>query len=145
MAKKRSSLPWPAWILGTVFLLYGLASGFDNVMSLSQREAYYRASGMTAQQIAHFSAVPTWATVAWTTGVWASLLGAIALLLRRKLAGPLFLVSVAGNLLYIVHSFALSAGREAMGVLWPMPFVITALTLGVALYCRRLTKMGVLA
>lgn len=139
------SLPWHAWILGVLFLLFGLASAFDHVMSIAQGESYYRASGMSEQQVVHFSAVPFWAMLAWTASVWGSLLGAGALLLRRRYAVQLFAVSIAGSLVYIVYSFALSAGREAMGVIWPMPFIITALTTGMVLYCKRLRKNGVLS
>lgn len=139
-----NSLPWHAWVLGIIFLLFGLLSGFDHIMSIAQGESYFRDSGMSEQQIAHFSSVPFWALLAWTASVWASLLGAGALLLRRRIAAPLFVVSVAGSLLYILYSFVLSAGREAMGVLWPMPFVITALTTGMAVYCRWLIKKDVL-
>ncbi|HET6395629.1 MAG TPA: hypothetical protein VFF91_02200 [Pseudoxanthomonas sp.] len=136
--------PWHAWVLGALFALFGLASGFDHVMSLAQGASYYHASGMTEQQVAHFTAVPFWAVLAWSASVWAGLMGAVALLVRRRAAWVLFAVSVAGSLGYIAYSFLLSAGREAMGVLWPMPFVVTALTAGMAFYCWRLGRKGVL-
>lgn len=143
--KTHPSLPWHAWILGLVFLLFGLVSGFDHVMSLAQGASYYQASGMTEQQVAYFSSVPLWAVLAWTVSVWGSLLGAGTMLLRRRIALPLFAVSVVGSLVYILYSFALSAGREAMGMLWPMPFLVTALTAGMILYCWRLIKKDILA
>lgn len=140
----RRSLPWHAWILGLIFLLFGLASGFDFIMSITQGESYYRASGMTDHQVAYFSAVPFWAKLAWAVSVWASLLGACALLLRRRIALLLFGISVVGSLINILYSFALSEGREAMGMLWPMPFIITALTVGMAFYCSWLIKKCIL-
>lgn len=143
-SKQHQNLPWHTWVLGIVFLLFGLASGFDHVMSISQGESYYRASGMSDQQVAHFSAVPFWAMLAWTASVWASLLGAGAMLLRRRFALLLFTVSIAGSLVYILYSFVFSAGREAMGMIWPMPFIVTALTVGMVFYCRWLIKKDVL-
>ena len=142
-SKMSPSLPWHAWISGIIFLLFGLASTFDYVMSITQGESYYRASGMTEQQIAYFSAVPFWAVLAWTASVWASLLGAGTMLLRRRIAMPLFLISVAGSFFYILYSFALSTGREAMGMMWPMPLLVTALTIGMVFYCGWLIKKGV--
>lgn len=138
------SLPWHAWVLGLIFLLFGLASGFDYVMSVTQGESYYRASGMTDQQVAYFSAVPFWAVIAWAVSVWASLLGAGAMFLRRRIALLLFAASVVGSLVNILYSFALSEGREAMGMLWPMPFVVTALTAGMVYYCSRFIEKGLL-
>lgn len=145
LSKISPSLPWHAWILGIIFLLFGLASAFDYVMSITQGESYYRASGMTEQQIAHFSAVPFWAVLAWTASVWASLLGAGTMLLRRRIAMPLFLISVAGSLFYILYSFALSTGREAMGEMWPIPFLVTALTVGMVFYCSWLIRKRIVA
>lgn len=137
-------LLWHGWITGLVFMAFGCLSAFDHVMSLVQGESYYRASGMSEQQIAHFSSVPLWAVLAWTASVWGSLLGATALLLRRRFALPMFSVSVAGSVIYILYSFVFSAGREAMGVLWPMPFIVTALTGFVVVYCWSLIKKGTL-
>jgi hypothetical protein len=142
--KTHQSLPWHAWVLGLVFLLFGLASGFDHVMSISQGESYYRASGMTEKQVIYFSSVPLWAVLAWTASVWGGLLGAGAILLHRRIALPLFAISVAGSLVYILYSFGLSAGQEAMGLLWPMPILVMVLTAGMIFYCGRLIKKDIL-
>ena len=141
---KKSGLPWHAWLLGGIFLLYGAAAAYDYSMSLSQGEVYYRASGMTEFQIAYFSAVPAWAVVGWTLSVWCGLFGSIALLLRHRFSVNLFLASFTGGLIYILHVLVLSDGREAMGVLWLMPIVISAVTIAMVLYCRRLKNLDVL-
>ena len=120
-------MPWHGWLLGGVLLLYGLAAAFDHGMSLAQGEAYYRASGMSDMQVAYFSAQPSWAIAGWTLSVWSGLLGALAMLLRRRLAGGLFALATAGGLIHIVYLLLLSDGRDAMGVLWAMPLLLTGL------------------
>ncbi len=138
-------LPWHAWALGGLFLLYSLAAAFDHVMSLAQGAAYYRDSGMSESQVAYFLAVPHWAVAGWTVSVWGGLCGAAALLLRRHVATGLFAASLAGSLVYMLHVLVLSAGgREAMGALWAMPMVLGALTALLVAYCQRLTTTGVL-
>lgn len=144
LVKTRQVLPWHTWVLGLIFLLFGLASGFDHVMSITKGESYYRASGMTEEQIVYFSSVPLWVVIAWTASVWGSLFGASALLLRRRIALQLFTISVAGSLAYILYSYLLSEGQAAMGILWPMPFVVTALTVGMIFYCGWLRKKDIL-
>lgn len=131
-------MPWHGWLLGGVLLLYGLAAAFDHVMSLAQAEDYYRASGMSDMQVAYFSAQPGWAIAGWTLSVWAGLLGAVAMLLRRRLAGLLFALATAGSLVYITHVLVLSNGREAMGVLWAMPLVLAGLMALMVPYSRYL-------
>jgi len=138
----NSGLPWHGWLLGGIFLLYGLAAAFDHIMSLTQGENFYRASGMSEMQIEYFSNVPFWAIIGWTVSVWAGLLASLVLFFRRRLSSNLFFASVIGNLVYILYVLVLSAGREAMGVLWLMPIVITVMMIGMIFYCRAVTRAG---
>ena len=138
------SLPWHGWLVGGIFLLYSLAAGFDHIMSLSQGETFYRASGMSEAQIVYFSSVPVWAIIGWTLSVWGGLFGSLALLFRHRFAGVFFSASLLGGLLYILHVLVLSAGREAMGVLWLMPIIIAAITAAIIFYCQGLTKLNIL-
>lgn len=135
-----SRMPWHGWLLGGLLLLYGLAAAFDHGMSLAQGEAYYRASGMSELQVAYFSAQPAWAIAGWTLSVWAGLAGAVALLLRRPVAAPLFALAAAGSLAYIVYLLVLTDGRAAMGVLWAMPLVLAALMILMVPYSVRLAR-----
>jgi hypothetical protein len=134
------SMPWHGWILGGLLLLYGLAAAFDHGMSVAQGEAWYRASGMSDMQVGYFSAQPAWAIAGWTLSVWGGLLGALAMLLRRRLAGMLFALATAGGLVHIAYLLVLTDGREAMGVLWAMPLVLTALMALMVPYSRYLAR-----
>lgn len=137
---KKPALPWHGWLLGGIFLLFGLASAFDYVMSFVQGEAYYRASGMTDFQVAYFSSVPEWAIIGWTLSVWGSLFAGLALLLRNRFASALFATSLFGGLLYMLYTLVLSAGKDAMGVLWVMPIIIALFTGFMIFYSQRLLK-----
>ena len=130
--------PWHAWVLGGIFLLYSLAAAFDHVMSLSVGEEYYRSSGMTESQIIYFSSVPSWAIIGWTLCVWGGLFASLALLFRYRIASTLFSISLFGGLIYILYVLVLSAGREAMGVLWLMPIILAVITGALSFYSYRL-------
>lgn len=138
------ALPWHGWLAGGLLLLFGIAAAFDHGMSLALGEAFYRASGMSDAQVVYFTAVPAWAIAGWTLSVWGGLLGAAALLLRRRQAGWLFAASLLGGLVYILHVLVLSEGRQALGVLWMMPPVMAAITALMVRYCQRLARRGVL-
>jgi hypothetical protein len=72
-------------------------------------------SQFSQEQLDYFYAFPTWAVAAWAIAVWFALFGSLALLLRRRLAYPLFTISLAAMIISTVHSFALSNGAEMMG------------------------------
>jgi hypothetical protein len=100
--------------------------------------------GMTEAQLAYFNAMPAWTHAAWAIGVWGGLLGALLLLLRRKWATPVFVVSFLGWLAGAVYAFALSDGIEAMGPMWPMQIVIGAACGFFIWYAWTMQKKGVL-
>jgi len=60
------------------------------------------AGGLTPQQAAVMTSYPAWMTAAFAVGVFGGLLGCVLLLLRRKLAVPVFALSLVGYIaLYI--------------------------------------------
>ena len=138
------SLPWHGWLLGGIMCLYSLAAAYDYIMSFAGAENYYRASGMTEAQIKYFLKVPVWAIIGWTLSVWFGLFAVVALLFRSRFAAILFSISVTGSLIYILYVLVLSNGRAAMGDIWFMPMVLTAITVALIFYCLRLKKTGVL-
>ena len=73
-----------------------------------------------------------------------SVLGAILLLLRRKWAMPVFVVSFLGWLAGAVYAFGMSDGMEAMGPMWPMQIVIGGACVFFIWYAWMMSKKGVL-
>jgi hypothetical protein len=137
----KSGLPWHGWILGGIFLLYSLAAAFDSAMSFIQGVDYFKASGMNEMQISYFSNLPFLATLGMTVCIWGGLLASIGLLMRKPISARLFFIAVVSNFLYLIYVYLLSDGIAAMGVLWPMPIVITVMMIGMIFYCRRLTSL----
>ncbi len=77
------------WVLAVAALLFEAAG------------AYLFAGGLTLDpatlpldQRAVYDATPQWMTIAWTVAIGSGLLGAIGLLLRRRFAEPLLLISL---------------------------------------------------
>ncbi len=135
--EKRKPLKWHGWIIGIILLLYSSFSVYDYVKSIFLRETYILESGMTEFQIEYFTNFPIWVTIAWTVSVWGLFLATIALLLRIRIAFILFLISLIGTLVYVLYAFGLSEGREAMGVIWPAPIIITVIIAAMAFYCKK--------
>lgn len=140
----RVSTPWHLWVVGVLAALWNGFGCFDYFMTQTQREDWFAQMGMTAEQVVYFDAMPAWTHAAWAIGVWGGLLGAILLLLRRKWALPVFVVSFLGWAAGAVYAFALSDGMEAMGSMWPMQIVIGSACVFFVWYAWMLEKKGVL-
>ncbi len=117
--------PWHLWVVGIVGVLWNSFGCYDFAMSMIGGDVYLRDAGMTDAQIAYFNAMPAWMIAVWAIGVWGALLGALLLLLRNKLALPVFAASLTAYALSLVYTYALSNGGAVMGqAMWIMQSVI---------------------
>ena len=136
--------PWHLWVVGVVAALWNAFGCVDYFMTQTRRDEWFAQMGMTDVQLTYFNAMPPWTHAAWAIGVWGGLLGAVLLLLRRKWAMPVFVVSFLGWLAGAVYAFALSDGMEAMGPMWPMQIVIGGACVFFIWYARMMSQKGVL-
>lgn len=137
--------PWHVWLVGVIALLFNSIGAFDFVMSMTQGSVYMAKAGMTPEQIAHYQAMPGWMIAVWAIGVWGAMLGSLLILLRNKLAFPVFAVSLAAFLVSLVYTYGMTDGGEAMGgQMLIASAVITALLLFFLFYSRLMAKRGVL-
>ena len=136
--------PWHLWVVGVVAALWNAFGCVDYFMTQTRRDEWFAQMGMTETQLTYFNAMPAWTHAAWAIGVWGGLLGALLLLLRRKWAMPVFVVSFLGWLAGAVYAFALSDGMEAMGPMWPMQIVIGGACVFFVWYARMMSLKGVL-
>ena len=73
-------------------MLWNGFGAYDFSMSLTQGEAYYRASGMTGGLIDYYLSMPGWVYVPWTLGIGGAVLGTVFLLLRSRFAVHAFVL-----------------------------------------------------
>jgi hypothetical protein len=89
--------------------------------------------------------MPIWMTGVWTIGVWGAMLGSVLILLRNKLAFPVFAVSLAAFLVSLIYTYVLTDGGQIMGTAMAITsVVITALLLFFTWYSRVMAKRHVL-
>ncbi|MDT8436651.1 MAG: hypothetical protein RRA92_07830 [Gemmatimonadota bacterium] len=135
--------PRHLWIVGILALLWNLMGAYDYLMTETQNESYM--GKFTPEQLDFFYGFPTWVVAAWAIAVWGGLLGTVLLLLRKRLAAPVFLVSFLAMVLTSLHNFVLSDGAAVMGgggVAFSGVIFVVALALW--LYARAMAKRGVL-
>ena len=137
--------PWHLWVVGVVALLFNSIGAFDFAMNQIQGPSYLAAAGMTPAQVDHYQQMPAWMILVWAVGVWGALLASLLLLLRRRLAFPIFAVSLAAFLISLVYHYILTDGGAVMGSQMTITNgVITALLLFFIWYSRAMTNRGVL-
>lgn len=143
-AARNTGTPWHLWVIGGIALLWSAMGAMDYVMTQTKNEAYL--SDFTPEQLAFFSSFPAWVVSAWAIGVWGGVLGALLLLVRRRLAVWVFLASLMGVVVTMFHNYLLSNGMDVLGDAFSLGFtaVILVFALALFLYARGMRKRGVL-
>ena len=143
MSKANVKTPVHLWIIGILAVLWDAMGAFDYVATQMRLEFYM--GNFTPEQLDYFYGFPIWMNAAWAIAVWSSLLGALALLLRKSWAVALFGIAIVGMLVTSIYSFALSNGAEIMGD-FAVAFtaVIWIIAVFLFLYARAMARKGVL-
>jgi hypothetical protein len=137
--------PWHVWLVGVSALLFNAIGVFDFVMSMARGAEYQASAGMTPDQIAHYQQMPSWMTVVWAVGVFGAFLASILLLLRRKQAWLVFILSLAAFVVSLLYTYILTNGGAVMGEQMAVTSaVIAALLAFFSWYSRYMTLRGVL-
>ena len=130
----------PLWftVVAAIALLWNLAGLFAVVADLRLSAADIAA--LPPRQQALYAARPMWAVVASLAAVVGGTLGCVALLLRKRWAMPLFIVSLAG---LVVQDFGLFvvAGAGSSGDM--VPIVMQGLVLVIAVALFALARRGI--
>lgn len=119
--------PTAFWVLGVLFLLWNAFGCYlyymDNTMTDA---AYAEAYGQAMVDVKHL--YPSWATAGYAIGVWGGLVAAIMFLLRKKLALPIFILSLVGAFVSFVWVFINAEYKAAAGsTFWVMPVIVLAI------------------
>ncbi|GGK29396.1 hypothetical protein GCM10007962_24540 [Yeosuana aromativorans] len=111
MTEKTSSKPpiW-FWVVSVIALLWNIM-GVNAYLQQAYKSEAFRAN-FNEQQLAILDATPAWATAAFAIAVFAGALGCIALLLRKKWAKPLFLISFIAVLVQFSHELFMTNASD---------------------------------
>jgi len=140
----RTATPKHLWVVGILALVWNAIGAFDYLMTQTRNEAYM--GQFTPEQLAYFYGFPAWVDATWAIAVWGAVLGSVLLLLRRRLAAPVFAVALVAMVITTIYNYGLSNGLEVMGGAGPLVFSIVIFVIGVALvvYSRAMAARGVL-
>jgi len=143
MEQTVTKTPRHLWIVGVIAVLWNAIGAFDYSATQLRLDSYM--GQFTPEQLAYFYGFPAWTVAAWAIAVWSSLLGSIALLLRKAWATWLFGAALAGMALTTLYNFVLTDGAALMGEgAVAFSAVIWAIALFLFFYARAMAGRGVL-
>lgn len=135
--------PRHLWIVGILGLLWNCVGAFDYLMTQTRNESYM--GQFTPEQLAYFYGFPAWLVAFWAIAVWGGVAGMVLVLLRKRVAAPVLLVSFLSMVVTSIHNFGFSEGLEIMGTMGVVfSLVIFVLALLLWLYARAMAARGVL-
>jgi len=134
---------WHLFLVGGLSLIWNLIGVMEWYNQLKRSPAWL--AELTLAQVRFIEASPAWASVAFGLAVWAALLGALALLLRRRLAFNAYVASLIGFIVHAVYVYGLNDGAGLFGlgavIFSGIIFIVTLFEIG---YARWMAKQGVL-
>jgi hypothetical protein len=101
------------WIITVLALLWNIIGVVAYIMQVTMTPEDIAA--LPENQRAMYTDVPAWATSAFALATWGGLLANILLLVRKKLAGPLFVASFFAILVSMYHSFFMTNMLKVSG------------------------------
>ena len=134
----RNKPPVWFWIVSVVALIW---NGLGVMAYLGQ--AYMDDTDLAAlpeAEQALYSDVPAWATAAFAIAVWGGLLGCLALLLRKKWAKPVLLLSLIGIVVQMIYNLFIS---KAMDVYGPGGAIMPILVILIGIFLLWLSKKSI--
>jgi hypothetical protein len=142
---KTNETPWHLWVAGFGTLLWSLAGMlhyflvfFGNPILKSRFQPVHLAQPLP---------LPDWYFVIWTVVIWSSVSGAILLLLRKKSAFWVFVVTVAALLFNLFQNVSMGENGTLFDV-HPIRWVAIAWFIGTGFaavwYSWAMSKAGVL-
>jgi len=135
--------PWHLWAVGILGLLWNALGAFDYLMTETRNAGYM--GQFSPEQLDFFYGLPAWAVAFWAIAVWGGLLGAILLLMRKRLAVPVLLISLVSMVVTAIRNYVFASGMEVTGGSG-LAFTVVIFVVAVALwlYGRRMARTGVL-
>ena len=100
-------------------------------------------ASLPLDQRAAFDAEPAWLTAAYAIAVWVGLAGTLMLLLRRKLAQPLMLISLAAVVVWLAGLLLVPNLRETISSNdLAVAIAVAAITWTIFWFARHSAKRG---
>lgn len=138
--KSGRSTPWHLWLVGVFLLVWQGMASFDYLATAFRYEAYL--AQFPEDALEYYFAAPLWMYAIWGIASIGGLIGAILILMRYKLAVPIFMAALACGVVAVAYSFVNpppnAEGTKVFSV------VVIAISAMILIYLMAMKKAGVL-
>ncbi len=135
---KRSVGYWIVAVFALVWNLIGVAMWYMQVNMSSEQLAM-----MAEPQRQVYEGTPAWLNVAFAVAVFAGVLGGLGLLLKKRWASTMFLLSLIALLIQMIGAFVATPAWAAYGPTGlVMPAVLVAIALFLLWYANKAKARG---
>ena len=124
--KKPTTMFWVIGIIALVWNALGVVAYLGQAFMTDEIKAT-----IPEDQLAIIESTPAWATAAFAIAVWAGLLASLFLLIKKKIAKSVFIISLVGIIVQLIHNFFIANAMEAYG---PGGLIMPILTVGFGLF-----------
>jgi hypothetical protein len=136
----NSSIKPPIWFwIVSILALIWNAMGVMQYLGQAYNTESFREQ-YTTEQLEIMSNTPSWAIAAFAIAVFAGLLGSFALLLRKKWAYSLFLISLIGVVVQMIHNLFIVKSVDIYG---PAAAIMTGMILIFAILFLLFSKKAI--
>ncbi|MEZ4854316.1 hypothetical protein [Flavobacterium sp.] len=131
------------WIISVLALIWNLMGVNQYIMQAYNTDSFR--ANFTESQLALIDATPAWATAAFAIAVFAAALGCILLLLRKKWATTLFIISFIAIIVQNIDGFNRYNFSDYNGFSIAMTVMIPLIGLFLIGYAKQAEKKGWIA
>ncbi|MBM7833229.1 hypothetical protein [Clostridium sardiniense] len=143
--EKRIKTPWHLWFVAILFIFIYTNGVYDYFMMLGHNMDYYNSKGYGDTVVQYFTNYLTPFLILYTMNIFAGILAPILLLLRKKVATYVALISAVSDTLLLILTFLFRNRLNVLG------FSIALFDIGIALstfglyyYCTKMKKKEIL-
>jgi len=138
MTEKSSTKPpvW-FWIVSVIALLWN-GWGVNMYLQQAYNTESYRAMYPDPEMLEMANNTPAWATAAYAIAVFTGLFGCVGLLLRKKWAKSIFVLSLLGVVVSMTYHLFMSKAFEVYGTeVVVMPIVVTLIAIFLVWFAKK--------
>lgn len=135
-ANAGGKLPVSFWVIAVLGLLWNAFGAYLYITARMDPDTAL--AGASPEMREYVANQPIWANLGYGLGIWGSALGSVAMVMRKKIAVPLFLTSLVGAV--ISHLGQAMAGVLPLG----LTIVIISVIAFLWWYGRRCVEQGLL-
>jgi len=130
------------WIVSVIALIWNVMGVMAYLGQVYMDEATLQT--MPPEDQAYYAVLPSWVTAAFAVAVFSGALGSMALILRKKAAVSIFIISLVGVITQNIYTFFMQDEITLLGTRMIWPIVVIAISFFLVFFARDGVKKGIL-